>query len=47
MRKEFFAGCSRYFVIRHCPWACKIAKVCGGYAAFESLDDYETWKKQR
>ena len=47
MRREFFAGCSRYFVARYCPWAAKVAKVCGGYIAFESLDDYQIWKKQR
>lgn len=29
------------------PWAAKIVKVDGGYRAFESLADYETWKRQK
>ncbi len=28
------------------PWAAKIVKVDGGYMAFESIDDYNTWKRQ-
>lgn len=28
------------------PWASKIIEVEGGYLAFESLADYETWCKQ-
>jgi hypothetical protein len=30
-----------------CPWASKIAKVIGGFACFESIDDYKTWSKQK
>lgn len=29
------------------PWASKIVRVCGGYMAFESWTDYETWKNQK
>ena len=29
------------------PWAVKIAKVEGGYIAFESIIDYDTWRKQK
>ena len=29
------------------PWAAKVVKVTGGYMAFESLADYETWRRQR
>jgi hypothetical protein len=29
------------------PWACVLAKVEGGYLAFESFADYRTWKNQR
>ena len=29
------------------PWACKIVKVDGGYMAFESIVDYDTWRKQK
>ena len=25
----------------------KIVKVCGGYAGFESIDEYKSWKKQK
>jgi hypothetical protein len=28
------------------PWAAKVAKVEGGYMAFESLTDYAQWRKQ-
>ncbi len=48
MRKETFIGSvSRYFVKRQCPWAAKIAKVCGGYIAFESIADWQTWRGQK
>ncbi len=29
------------------PWASKIIKVEGGYMGFESITDYETWRKQK
>jgi len=32
---------------RQAPWAAKIVKVEGGYKAFESIADYETWKRQK
>ncbi|WP_163056815.1 hypothetical protein [Acidithiobacillus ferrooxidans] len=48
MRKETFTGSvSRYFVQRQCPWATKVVKVSGGYKAFESIEDWKVWKKQR
>lgn len=47
MRHVFLAGVSRKQAIAQCPWASKIVKVEGGYLAFESLSDYETWRKQR
>jgi len=28
-------------------WASKIVEVEGGYMAFESFSDYETWENQR
>jgi len=28
------------------PWAYKIVRVEGGWLAFESADDYHTWKSQ-
>lgn len=30
-----------------CPWATIVVKVEGGYLAFESVADYETWKAQQ
>jgi hypothetical protein len=48
MRKETFIGSvSRYFVSKQCPWAAKIVKVCGGYIAFESISDWQTWRAQK
>lgn len=29
------------------PWAAKVVKVEGGYMAFESVADYEVWKRQK
>lgn len=28
------------------PWAAKIVEVEGGFMAFESMSDYETWANQ-
>ena len=29
------------------PWAAEIVEVEGGYMAFESVADYETWRRQK
>lgn len=29
-----------------CPWEAVIAKVDGGFIAFESVDDFKVWKNQ-
>lgn len=29
------------------PWAAVIVKVDGGYKAFESVDDFIVWSKQK
>ena len=47
MRTEFLAAVTRRTAVRRCPWACKIAKVDGGYLAFESLADYMVWLAQK
>jgi hypothetical protein len=47
MRKEFIECASRETAKRRAPWAEKIAKVEGGYMAFESSNDYATWKNQK
>jgi len=31
---------------RRCPWAAVIARIYGGFIAFESVADYNTWKNQ-
>lgn len=38
---------TRYEAKKAAPWAEKIVKVCGGYMAFESLEDYRIWKNQK
>ena len=47
MRKEFIQCADRRTAWRHCPWASKIVKAEGGYWAFETLTDYQTWRGQR
>lgn len=29
------------------PWAEVIAKVAGGFMAFEFVTDYDTWRRQK
>lgn len=40
---SFEGYASREEVAKLAPWACKIERVCSGYLAFESLDDYRDW----
>jgi hypothetical protein len=47
MRVEFIPCASRSTAARQCPWAAKIVKVDGGFRAFESMADYETWHGQK
>lgn len=47
MRKTFIQVDSRKQAKDTAPWAAKIVKVDGGYVAFESIADYETWRKQK
>lgn len=47
MRKQFIETDKRAEAVKACPWAAKIIKVDGGYMAFESHDDYKTWKNQK
>lgn len=47
LRQMFFQDKSRQETENEAPWAYKIVKVEGGYMAFESPDDYETWIKQQ
>jgi hypothetical protein len=45
--RKLFCRCSRNTAKRRCPWAAVIAKVEGGYLAFESINDYRTWRNQK
>ena len=47
MRQKFVECTWRYQAEKECSWACKIAKVCGGYMCFESESDYKIWRKQK
>lgn len=47
MRIEFVECKYRYQAKKACPWASVIAKVTGGYRCFESVADYETWRRQK
>lgn len=47
MRQEMIEVKTRKEAAKLAPWAAKIVKVSGGYMAFESIADFETWKKQK
>lgn len=47
MKKEFIECSARATAKRRAPWAAKIAKVEGGFYAFESVNDYKQWKNQK
>jgi hypothetical protein len=47
MRVEYIQTNKKNSAKIQCPWASKIAKVIGGFACFESIDDYKTWSKQK
>jgi hypothetical protein len=46
MRTEFCEVETIEDAEKQCPWASKIVEVDGGYMAFESMTDYETWAAQ-
>jgi hypothetical protein len=41
------AAFDRKGVAKLCPWASKIMPACGGWVAFESVEDARTWKNQK
>ena len=45
-RKAFKCGVKAALEELH-PGAAVYARVCGGYIAFDTYADYETWKNQR
>lgn len=48
MRTSMMAGCKTAKEARQlAPWAAVVRKVCGGYMAWESVEDYRTWKSQK
>jgi len=47
MKTEFVNANTLTSAKRLAPWAARIAKVEGGYLAFESIEDYQTWTKQK
>ena len=47
MRTKFVECGTYYQAAKECPWASKIAKVCGGFMCFESADDYKIWRQQK
>ena len=46
MRTQFVQTESAKDARKSCPWQSRIAKVCGGYMCFESIDDYKVWNNQ-
>jgi hypothetical protein len=47
MRTEMIEAKSAKAARKAAPWAAKVVKVQGGYIAFASVADYETWRRQR
>lgn len=46
MRMQF-VPCNTYTAAKTaCPWASYIAKCAGGFMAFESHNDFRTWRNQ-
>lgn len=47
MRKEFIECACRKTAKRRATWAAVITKVDGGFMAFESVEEYYTWRNQK
>lgn len=47
MKKEYIQVKTAKEAAEIAPWASYLQKVKGGYMAFESVNDYETWKNQK
>ena len=43
MRREFLEVATIEEAQANCPWAAEIVEVDGGFMAFESMDEYNTW----
>ena len=46
MRSEFVEAETIEDAEAVCAWAAKVIEVEGGFHAFESIADYEMWRKQ-
>ena len=47
MRKQFLQVNNRQKALKLAPWASYLLKAADGYWAFESYDDYITYKNQK
>ena len=47
MRTLFIEVEKRYDAKKIAPWANSVAKVCGGFIAFESISDFKIWRGQK
>jgi hypothetical protein len=47
MRVKVIVCKSRETAKKRAPWAAKLVKMIGGFVAFESMTDYDNWKRQR
>lgn len=47
MRTEFIEAPTKVAAYHTAPWATIIVPVCGGFKAFESLEQYKTWRAQK
>jgi len=44
MRQAFVACETQEEADKRFPWACIVVEVPGGFMAFETMKDYQTWK---
>lgn len=47
MRRDFIACACASTAWRQAPWAAHIARVYGGFIAFESIADFNVWSAQK
>lgn len=47
MRQTFIEAENLEEAKKKTPWAAIVVEVEGGFMAFESVQDYETWTKQK
>ena len=47
MRRELIECKTRKTAAKRAPWAAELVKVEGGWMAFESFQDAQTWRSQK